>query len=129
MYTEIRLPSIQKALKAEGINICGRTASNIIEDERYIGKFYINKRTTKLGTGRTKSSIKLPKEQWVLCERPDLQIVDTDLFEMAQGFTHSRITVYEKPDKRLFRHVFRGLHLYAGKIFCPVWWQAGIWIC
>ena len=113
--------SIQKALKAEGINICGRTVSNIIEDERYIGKFYINKRTTKLGTGRTKSKrIKLPKEQWVLCERPDLQIVDTDLFEMAQRIHHSRITVYEKPDKKAVQARFQGLHLYAGKIFCPV---------
>jgi hypothetical protein len=63
MYTAMALPaSIQKALKTEGINICGRTVSNIIADERYIGKFYINKRTTKLGTGRTKSKrIKLPK--------------------------------------------------------------------
>ena len=113
--------SIQKALKAEGINICGRTVSNIILDERYIGKFYINKRTTKLGTGRNKSKrIKLPKEQWVLCKRPDLQIVDTDLFEMAQRIHHSRITVYEKPDKKSVQARFQGLHLYAGKIFCPV---------
>ena len=113
--------SIQKALKAEGINICGRTVSNIIEDERYIGKFYINKRTTKLGTGRTKSKrIKLPKEQWVLVERPDLQIVDTDLFEMAQRIHQTRITIYEKPDKATTQARFRGTHLYAGKIFCPV---------
>ena len=113
--------SIQKALKAEGINICGRTVSNIIEDERYIGKFYINKRTTKLGTGRTKSKrIKLPKEQWVLCERPDLQIVDTDLFEMAQRIHQTRITIYEKPDKSTTQARFQGTHLYAGKIFCPV---------
>lgn len=76
---------------------------------------------TKLGTGRTKSKrIKLPKEQWVLCERPDLQIVDTDLFEMAQRIHHSRITVYEKPDKKAIQARYQGLHLYAGKIFCPV---------
>lgn len=113
--------SIQRALKAEGINICGRTVSNIIEDERYIGKFYINKRTTKLGTGRTKSKrIKLPKEQWVLCERPDLQIVDTDLFKMAQRIHRTRITVYEKTDKTATQARFQGTHLYAGKIFCPV---------
>ena len=113
--------SIQRALKAEGINICGRTVSNIIEDERYIGKFYINKRTTKLGTGRTKSKrIKLPKEQWVLCERPDLQIVDTDLFEMAQRIHQTRITIYEKPDKKTTQARFQGMHKYAGKIFCPV---------
>ena len=113
--------SIQRALKAEGINICGRTVSNIIADERYIGKFYINKRTTKLGTGHTKSKrIKLPKEQWVLVERPDLQIVDTDLFEMAQRIHQTRITIYEKPDKATTQARFQGTHLYAGKIFCPV---------
>ena len=113
--------SIQRALRSEGINICGRTVSNIIEDERYIGKFYINKRTTKLGTGRTKSKrIKLPKEQWVLCERPDLQIVDTDLFEMAQRIHQTRITIYEKPDKKTTQARFQGMHKYAGKIFCPV---------
>lgn len=113
--------SIQRALKAEGINICGRTVSNIIEDERYIGKFYINKRTTKLGTGRTKSKrIKLPKEQWVLCERPDLRILDTDLFEMAQRIHQTRITIYEKPDKKTTQARFQGMHKYAGKIFCPV---------
>lgn len=113
--------SIQRALNNEGISICSRSVSNIIKDERYIGKFYINKRTTKLGTGRTKSKrIQLPKEDWVLCERPDLQIVDTDLFELAQRIHHSRITIYEKPDKKTVQAHFQGMHLFAGKIFCPV---------
>lgn len=113
--------SIQRALKEEGINICGRTVSNIIEDERYIGKFYINKRTTKLGTGRSKSKrIKLPKEQWVLCARPDLQIVDTEIFYMAQRVHQTRINIYEKPDKKTTQARFQGIHKYAGKVFCPV---------
>ena len=113
--------SIQRMLEREDINICGRTVSNIISDERYIGKFYINKRTTKLGTGRTKSKrISLPKEQWGLCERPDLQIVDTDLFEMAQRIHRTRITIYETPDKKTTQARFQGTHKYAGKIFCPV---------
>lgn len=111
--------SIHEKLRTEGINICGRTVSNIIRDTRYIGKFYINKRTSKLGTGHTKSKrIKLPKEKWVLCERPDLQIVDTDLFEMAQRVHQARITVYEKPDKEATQARFRGTHLFAGMIFC-----------
>ncbi len=121
VYRNSTPSSIHRALMAEGINICKRTISNIIKDERYIGKFYINKLTSKLGTGHTKSKrIKLPKEQWVLCERPDLQIVDTDLFEMAQRIHRSRITVYEKPDKKAVQARFQGLHLYAGKIFCPI---------
>lgn len=113
--------SIHRALKAEGISICGRTVSNIIQDERYIGNFHINKRTTKLGTGRTKSKrINLPREQWVLCERPDLRIVDSDLFEMAQRIHKSRITIYDKPDKKASQARFRGKHKYAGKVFCSV---------
>ena len=56
--------SIHKLLKEQGISLCDRSISNLIQDERYIGKFYINKRTTKLGTGQTKSQrIPLPKEQ------------------------------------------------------------------
>ena len=121
VYRNATPASIHKALQDEGINICGRTVSNIISDERYIGNFYINKRTTKLGTGRTKSKrIKLPKEEWVLCERPDLQIVDDDLFEMAQRIHRARINIYEKPDKKATQARFQGTHKYAGKIFCPV---------
>ncbi len=113
--------SIQRMLKEQRINLCSRSISNLIQDERYIGKFYINKRTTKLGTGQTKSKrIALPKEQWVLVERPDLQIVDTDLFEMAQRIHQTRITIYENPDKATTQARFQGTHLYAGKIFCPV---------
>lgn len=113
--------SIQKALKMEGIRKSSRTISNMIQDERYIGKFYINKRTSKLGTGQTKSKrIQLPKEQWVLVERPDLQIVDTELFEMAQRIHQTRITVYEKPEKKTTQARFQGTHKYAGKIFCPI---------
>ncbi len=112
--------SIQSVLKREGINKSSRTISNMIQNERYIGKFYINKRTSKLGTGQSKSKrIQLPKEQWVLVERPDLQIVDTELFEMAQRIHQTRITVYEKPDKKTTQARFQGTHKYAGKIFCP----------
>ncbi|RHS66295.1 recombinase family protein [Ruminococcus sp. AM46-18] len=112
--------SIKRMLEAQGITICNRSISNIIQDERYIGKFYINKRTSKLGTGQTKSKrIKLPKKDWVLIERPDLQIIDPDIFEMAQRIHQTRITVYEKPDNATTQARFQGTHLYAGKIFCP----------
>jgi site-specific DNA recombinase len=100
--------------------LSAKTIGNIIEDERYIGKFYINKRSTKLGTGKTKSKrIKHPKDQWVLIERPDLRIIDDDLFEMAQRLHQTRITVYAKnPDKKTAQAHFQGIHKYAGKIFC-----------
>jgi DNA invertase Pin-like site-specific DNA recombinase len=113
--------TIHRSLKAENIDICSRSVSNIIKDERYIGNFHINKRTSKLGTGQTKSKrISLPKEEWVLVERPNLCIVDTEIFEMAQRIHQTRITVYEKPDKKTTQARFQGKHKYAGKIFCPV---------
>ena len=113
--------SIKIMLETKGIYKSERTISNIIMDERYIGNFYINKRTSKLGTGQTKSKrIQLPKEQWVLVSRPDLQIVDTDLFEMAQRIHQTRITIYERADKKTVQARFQGTHKYAGKIFCPI---------
>lgn len=113
--------SINRLLKAEGINMCSRSVSNLIQDERYIGNFYINKRTSKLGTGQTKSKrIQIPKEQWVLVKRSDLQIIDSDIFELAQRIRKTRITIYEKPDKKTSQARFQGIHNYAGKIFCPV---------
>ena len=113
--------SIERQLKAQGINMCNKTISNMIKDERYIGNFYINKRTSKLGTGQSKSKrIKLPKEDWVLVKRPDLQIVDKDLFEMAQSIRDSRIVMYETPDSKTTQAHFQGTHKYAGKIFCPI---------
>lgn len=113
--------TIHRALKKDGVNITEKRVNTIIQDERYIGNFYINKRTSKLGTGQTKSKrIKLPKEQWILIERPDLQIIDTDIFNMAQRVHETRITMYEKPDKQTTQAHFQGSHIFAGKIFCPV---------
>ncbi len=113
--------SIQRDLAEKGIKICGRSITNIIRDERYIGKFYINKRSTKLGTGHIRSTrIKLPKEQWVLVERPDLRIVDDDIFGLAQRVYQSRVTIYDNPGKGTMQARFRGTHLFASKVFCAV---------
>ncbi|MCR5704782.1 MAG: recombinase family protein [Eubacterium sp.] len=113
--------SISRDLENEGIKISSRSLVNMLKDERYIGNFYINKRTTKLGTGKTKSKkIFLPKEQWILVERPDLQIIDSELFELAQRIRESRIHLYKAPDKKTLQARFQGTHKFSSKIFCPV---------
>lgn len=113
--------SIHRDLEAEGVKISSRSLVNMIKDERYIGNFYINKRTTILGTGKTKSKrVMLPKDEWVLVERPDLQIIDNDLFDMAQRINESRKKNYDAPDKNAVQARFQGVHTFAGKIFCPV---------
>ncbi len=111
--------SIHKKLQQKGISICGRSISNMIMDERYVGQFFIGKRTSCLRKGKY-VQVKRPKSEWTLCERPDLQIIDTDLFEMAQRIHKTRITIYEKPDKTVTQARFRGTHLYAGLLFCPI---------
>ena len=110
---------IRKALEARGLSISEKTVSNILRSERYIGRFYINKRTSKLGAGKTGSKrIRLPKEEWVLVERPDLQIIDEDLFNLAQKIRQTRKTIYAAPEKDVIQARFQGTHIYAGKIFC-----------
>ena len=104
----------------ENIYLSEKTISKIIQNPKYIGQFYINQRSSKYIGGQDSLRYKLPEEEWVLCERPDLQIVDTDLFNMAQRLHKTRITVYEKPDKRTVQARFQGTHSFAGKVFCPV---------
>ena len=104
----------------ENIYLSEKTISKIILNPKYIGKFYINQRSSKYIGGQESIRYQLPEEEWVLCERPDLQIVDTDLFDMAQRLHKTRITVYEKPGKKAVQARFQGIHKFAGKVFCPV---------
>ncbi|MBR3241356.1 MAG: recombinase family protein [Parasporobacterium sp.] len=111
--------SIKRDLEQKGRSLSERTLTNILQDERYIGRFFINKRTTKLGTGKNRSKRKvLPREEWVLVERADLRIIDDDLFEMAQRIRQTRKTIYYTPDKKQVQAYFQGTHLFSGKIFC-----------
>lgn len=112
--------TIRKDLRAKGINICAKTISNILNDTRYIGIFYINKRSSKLGTGQTKTKrFNLPKDQWIPVDVPDLAIIDRDLYDMAQKIRESRKQTSQK-NKRKQQAYFQGKHEYAGKIFCPI---------
>ncbi len=104
----------------ENIYLSEKTISKIIINPKYIGKFYINQRSSKYIGGQESIRYQLPEEEWVLCERPDLRIIDTDLFDMAQRLHKTRITVYEKPGRIAVQARFQGIHKFAGKIFCPV---------
>ena len=119
VYKSSTPAAIRKVLDSRDIHLSEKTISSILQDERYVGRFFINKRTSRLGTGKAKSRrIKLPKEEWVLVERPDLQVIDTELFDLAQKIRETRQTIYEKPEKGAMQARFQGSHLFAGKIFC-----------
>ncbi|WP_022769371.1 recombinase family protein [Butyrivibrio sp. NC2007] len=121
VYRNATPSSIYKHLKSMGFQVCERTIINYIKDERYIGRFYMNKWDSRLGTGSKHSKkFKLPKEKWVLVERPDLQIIDDDLFNLAQKIRQARMNKYDKPDSKTTQARFQGTHKYSGKVFCPV---------
>lgn len=96
------------------------TINRIIKNEKYLGNFYINRRSSKLGTGMNRKSkrIAIPKEEWVLCERPNLRIIDDELFNLAQRIHDSRQTVYNTNNYHITRQKFEGKHLFAGRVKC-----------
>lgn len=106
-------------VKSNEAGFSSATVSKILQNPKYIGRFYINKRTTKLRTGlKAKSTrVKLPREEWVSVERPDLAIVDRDLFDMAQRLRDYRQNG-PKPDKATVQEHFKGTHDFAAKVFC-----------
>ena len=112
---------ISRALKAKGIILSPRSINNILQSERYIGRFYINKTSTKLmGGKRTSKKIQKPKDQWILVERPDLSILDIDLFNAAQKERYCKQLVYKTPTGSHIQARYMGTHKYAGKIFCAI---------
>lgn len=109
-------------LQTQGISRSVPGILKILSNEKYIGKFYINKFTSKLGKGKKKTvKIKNPKEEWVLIERPDLAIVDPDIFDLARRIHESHIhDTHAADDTGPGKHQARyiGNHLYSGKIYC-----------
>lgn len=102
------------------VNFTAGTINNIIQNEKYAGRFYINKRTTQLGRGFNGKSkrVPLPKEEWVLVDRQDLRIIDEEMFQLAQRLRASRQTTYSSNDFHITRQKFEGKHLFAGKMRC-----------
>lgn len=120
VYRDTTPAEIRRKLADKGIVLSQATINHILQDTRYIGKFYINKQGSKLGTGKkTTKRFNLPKEQWVLVERPDLQIIDTELFQLAQRLRESRQTRYggNFPKGRIQAY-YTGHHEFSQKIFC-----------
>lgn len=115
--------SIYRQLHLKGFRLCERSVVNLLKNEKYIGFFYINKKTTKLGTGQKESKrINIPREQWILCERPDLQIIDDDIFRQAQLICIKRAEWFSsgKETGIAVQARFQGRHNYSHIIFCAV---------
>lgn len=96
------------------------TLSQWLSNEAYAGIFYINKRGSvlDLGADRETKRFENPKEEWVAVPRPDLAIMDKELFDLAQKIRAEKKTTYDKPTKEYMQARYRGFHLFASKVFC-----------
>lgn len=96
------------------------TLSQWLSNEAYAGTFYINKRGSilDLGADRETKRFENPKEEWVAIPRPDLAIIDRELFDLAQKIRMEKKSTYDKPTKEYIQARYKGFHLFASKVFC-----------
>lgn len=96
------------------------TLSQWLSNEAYAGVFHINKRGSALdlGTDRETKRFDNPKEEWVAVPKPELAIIDRELFDMAQKIREEKKSVYDKPTKEYMQARYKGFHLFASKVFC-----------
>lgn len=109
---------IIREVTTRGYKRCPASLVKTLKDSRYIGEFPINKRTSQLGTGQTKTKrIELPQDQWVIVERPDLAIIDRELYELAQRKRAATMATAGAP-KGKSQAYFAGTHLFSRRVFC-----------
>lgn len=127
VYSDYGVNEISRKLAELGIYgknsrkpVTAATLMQWLSNETYIGMFHINKRGSSLdlGAGRETKRFTNPKEEWIAIEKPDLAIIDKELFDLAQKIRAERRSTYDKPSKEATQARFRGYHLFAGKIFC-----------
>lgn len=96
------------------------TLSQWLSNEAYAGVFYINKRGSMLdlGEGRETKRFQNPKEEWIAVPRPDLSIINKELFDLAQKIRMEKKATYNKPLKEAIQARYKGFHLFASKVFC-----------
>ena len=127
VYSDFGVNEISRKLAGMGVYgknskkpVTAATLMQWLSNESYVGVFHINKRGSMLdlGAGRETKRFVNPKEEWIAVQRPELAIIDKDLFNLAQKIRAERRSTYDKPSKEASQARFRGFHLFAGKVFC-----------
>lgn len=116
---------IAKAIaKKYGLSVAIGTVSKWLAETAYVGVFCMNKKGSELGVGHGQKTRRFnnPREEWVEVERPDLQIVDSRVFELAQMIREHRqveggISKTGR-GKEFYQARFRGSHLFSSKVYC-----------
>lgn len=114
------IKDIRKWLSTMDMHYANKTVTKWLQETAYIGKFTLNKVGSELHVGKGGKTVRYikPREEWVIVETPELAIVDIEVFELAQRIRESRLHLYDSSNAGQKREVFKGSHLFSGKIFC-----------
>lgn len=117
-YKGIR--EIKEYLIGLGIYRTEVTIGKWLKETAWIGVFHMNKKGSELGVGAGQKTKRFtnPEEEWVSVERPDLAIVDKEIFDLVQSIRKSRYELSGIDKNGNIQGRFRGSHLFAAKLFC-----------
>lgn len=111
---------IRRFLEEQNLAYSAVTVRKWLRETAYIGTFHMNKKGSELGVGAGQKTKRffLPEEEWVSVERPDLAIVEKEIFDLAQKIQVSRKSTYTEDKNGVKQARFEGKHLFSGKVFC-----------
>lgn len=120
VFSNKGVKEIRNYLASIGYGYSTVTVRKWISDTTYIGIWNMNKRSSILGVGvgeKTKR-IDLPREEWVTVEKPELCIVDKEVFDLAQRLRKSRMRRCQPDKNGNIQGRFVGRHLFSSLVFC-----------
>lgn len=134
VFQDYGIPQLRKYLADRGYHYSANTVANWLAETAFVGVFHINKKGSELGVGAGKKTRRYtnPKDEWIPVERPDLAIIDKDIFNLAQKirenrnrhFNPAKRSIRDKCTKEIKRTYeyrqdrFRGTHLFSSKVYC-----------
>lgn len=112
--------ALEKYFEMKGYPRSAQTIRKYLEETAYIGIFHLNKKSSVLGIGKGAKTKRFtnPKEEWVPVERPELAIVDEEIFELAQRMRESKRGLYKQGENVPRQVWFSGTHIFSAKLFC-----------
>ncbi len=116
-YTTLQ---IRQYLSEQGLHYSAHTIRRWLCEEAYVGVFHLNKKGSELGVGAGQKTKRFmnPQELWVPVERPDLAIVEREVFELAQKIAKTRMCLYQPDKNGTVQGRFQGKYLFSSRIFC-----------
>ena len=134
VFQDYGILQLRRYLADRGYHYSANTVANWLAETAFAGVFHINKKGSELGVGAGKKTRRYtnPKDEWIPVERPDLAIIDRDIFDLAQQIRESKNNHFgpakrstrDKDTKEIRRTYeyrqdrFRGTHLFSAKVYC-----------